>query len=177
MPHSKVKRQRISKHLQKIIHHLKILKAQHTESLTQAKIIRHSKVTLRELRANYTPHHKKMPPNVLANMDKFHRIKSNCHRPLYIYGKDGGLIAYRTSLNDPDILGTLTKSLKALPRCMNHKFQGIDRGRYSTRHLTVWCAYAKKPFVSRELKEDEAVNLDFLNVNQKLWMRLSDILR
>ena len=70
----------------------------------------------------------------------------------------------------------LTESLKALPRRTNHKFRGIDRGNYSTRHLTVWCAYAQKPFVSRELKEDEAANLEFLNANVKLWNRLSDIL-
>ena len=31
--------------------------------------------------------------------------------------------------------------------------------------------------MSRELKKDEAANLDFLNANEKLWIRLSDILR
>src|SRR5271156_2741482 len=81
MPHSKVKRERVSKHLQKIIDHLEKLKAQHEESLPKAKIIRHSKVSLKELRANYTPQHKQLPPEVLSNVHKFRRIKSDTNRP------------------------------------------------------------------------------------------------
>ena len=176
MPHSKIKRARISKHLQNIIDHLEKLKAQHEQNLRKARIIRHSKVTLGELRANYTPHHKAIPPELLANVHKFQRIKSDPNRPLFIYGKDGGLIAVRTTLDDPEIIKTLTASLQALPGRTNLKFRGVDRGSYSTRHLTVWCAYAKKPFISRELKDDEAANLEFLNANQKLWTKLSDIL-
>ena len=176
MPHSKIKRSRISKHLRSIIDHLEKLKVQHKNNLLKAKIIRHHKVTLGELRAKFTPHHKSIPPELLANIHNFRRIKSDPTRPLFIYGRDGGLIAHRTSLNDPSLVETLTNSLKGLPRRMNYKFRGIDRGGYSTRHLTVWCAYAKKPFVSRELRQDEAANLEFLNANEKLWVRLSDIL-
>ena len=176
MPHSKVKRSHISKHMHSIVTHLKKLQNLHEKHLHKAKVIRHPSVTLGELRANFTPHHKSIPPELLANVQNFRRVKSDPARPLFIYGKDGGLIAYRTSLNDSAMVDQLTESLKALPRRTNHKFRGIDRGKYSTRHLTVWCAYAQTPFVSRELKEDEAANLEFLNANVKLWNRLSDIL-
>jgi len=176
MPHSKVKRTHISKHLQSIVEHLNKLKVKHQKSLYQAKIIRHSKVTLGELRAGFKPYHKAIPPQLLMNVHTFHRIKSNPSHPLFIYGKDGGLIAYRTTLNDSQMVNTLTESLKVLLSRTNHNFRGINRGTYSTRHLTIWCAYAKKPFISKELKEDEAANLEFLNTNRKLWIRLSDIL-
>jgi hypothetical protein len=83
------------------------------------------------------------------SIDKFQRVKADPNRPLFIYRKDGGLIGHRTTLDDPEILDQLTE---ALPRTTNLKFRGIDRGTYSTRHLAVWCAYAKKPFVSRELQ-------------------------
>lgn len=176
MPHSKAKRSRIYNHMRSIASHLQKLKNLHEKHIHKAKVIRHSSVTLGELRANYTPHHKSIPTELLANVQYFHRVKSDPTRPLFIYGKDGGLIAHRTSLNDSAMVDQLTQSLKALPRRTNHKFRGIDRGKYSTRHLTVWCPYAKKPFVSRELKEDEEANLEFLNSNVQLWNRLSDIL-
>ena len=131
-------------------------------------MIRHKSVTLGDLRAKFTPHHKAIPASLLANVDKFQRVKADPNRPLFIYGKDGGLIGHRTTLDDPKILDQLTDSLKALPRRTNLKFRGIDRGTYSTRYLTVWCAYAKKPFVSRELREDEEANIEFLNANLKL---------
>ena len=116
MPHSKVKRSRISKHLQSITKHLKKLKALHKQNLPRARIIRHHKVTLGELRAKYTPHHKSIPAELLANVHNFQRIQSDPTRPLFIYGRDGGLIAHRTSLHDAVIVNTLTESLKALPR-------------------------------------------------------------
>lgn len=176
MPHSKVKRAKISKHQETIAKHLEELKTVHEETFTKARVIRHKSVTLGELRAKFTPHHKAIPASLLANVNKFQRVKADPNRPLFIYGKDGGLIGHRTTLDDPEILDQLTDSLKALPRRTNLKFRGIDRGTYSTRHLTVWCAYAKKPFISRELREDEEANVDFLNANLKLWNKLSDIL-
>jgi len=176
MPHSKTKRSKVSKHLHSISSHLRKLKKLHERHLHKAKVIHHKSVSLGELRANFTPHHKVIPKKLLENVKSFKRIKSDPSCPLFIYGKDGGLIAYRTSLNDSEIINTLTKSLKALPQRTNHQFRGIDRGKYSTRHLTVWCAYAKRPFISRELKEDEEANMQFLNANLKLWNRLSDIL-
>jgi hypothetical protein len=98
------------------------------------------------------------------------------NRPLFIYANDGGLIAYRTSINDAEILDTLTKSIQALPQKTGLRFRGIYRGKYSTRHYCVWCPYRRKPFVSRELERDGEAGLEFLKRNQALWNRLSDIL-
>jgi hypothetical protein len=137
MPHSKVKRAAISKHQQTIDKHLEELKVIHEENFRKAKVIRHHSVTLGGLRADFTPHHKAIPPSVLANVHNFRRVKADPDRPLFIYGKNGGLISHRTTLNDPEILDQLTDSLKALPRRTNHKFRGVDRRQYSTRHLTV----------------------------------------
>ena len=84
MPHSKTKRSHISKHMQSIVTHLKKLQNLHEKHLHKAKVIHHPSVTLGELRANFTPHHKSIPPDLLANIQNFHRVKSNPARPLFI---------------------------------------------------------------------------------------------
>ena len=176
MPHSKRNRLTITRHLKKIDRHL--LKLQNLYQKHSSKVIqvKHPYVTLGQLRDNYSPHHLTIPPEVLKNADKFRRFKSDSEHPLAIYGRDGGLIAYRTSLNDPSLTARLTESVRSLPRQKNHQFRGINRGSYSTRHLTVWSPYAKKPFISTELKQNYSANLEFLKTNTSLWDRLSDIL-
>ncbi len=77
MPHSKTKRSRISKHMQSIVAHLKKLQNLHKKHLHKAKVIRHPSVTLGELRANFAPHHKSIPPELLANVQNFRRVKWN----------------------------------------------------------------------------------------------------
>jgi len=112
----------------------------------------------------------------LREVDTFERIECDSIRRLYIYGKDKGLIACRASINDEDILNTLTESLRELPERTNLKFRGIDRGNYSTRHYCVWCPYAQTPFISRELEEDGEAGWAFLRKNAELWNKMSDTL-
>ena len=176
MPHSKQNRRAINRHLEKIDRHLLKLQNLYQKHLSQVIRVKHPSVTLGQLRENYRPHHIAIPPESLANVDKFQRFKSESERPFAIYGRDGGLIGYRTSLNDSSMITRLTESIRSLPRQENYKFRGINRGSYSTRHLTVWSPYAKKPFISHELKENYDANLEFLKTNELLWNRLSDIL-
>jgi hypothetical protein len=173
MPHSKAKSKAITNRLRSIDRTVKRLEKVNTKKLQEAEVIFHSKVRLGTLRDSFSPHHKKIPPHLLENIPKFQRIPSNPTRPLYIYGKDGGLLAYRGSLNNDSILETLTSTLKVLPARTNHKFRGIDRGSYSTRHYCTWSPYAKTPFISSELVEDGKAGLEFLKANDALWNRLS----
>src|SRR5204862_1785242 len=87
--------------------------------------------------------HKALPQHVVSSVNRFQRIPSDPQQKLFIYGDDGGLLAYRAPLNDSTILDTLTASLHLLPSHRNHKFRGIDRGSYSTRHYCVWSPYFK----------------------------------
>ena len=176
MPHSKTKRKAISNRLLHIHKLLKQARKIALKSKQEPQIIHHPTVRLGTLRSNFSPHHKVIPPHLLQNVHKFTRVQSDSNKPLYIYGKDGGLLAYRGSLQDADILETLTTSLRELPKRTNLKFRGIDRGSYSTRHYCTWSPYAKKPFVSKELVEDGDPGLLFLGANLKLWNRLSSIL-
>ena len=92
-----------------------------------------------------------------------------------IYGKDGGLIAYRTTLNK-DTFTNLNEAIRVLPTRPNNKFRGIYRGQYSIRHYCTWSPYSKTPFISEDLKKDGPAGLEFLKANQCLWNELSDIL-
>jgi hypothetical protein len=176
MPHSKKNRRSIERRMNSIENRLKKLSNLQNKSLVNSQIIIHKRVSLGGLRANFTLRHKHISSSLLNDVRNFERVEADSTRPLYIYGKDGGLIAFRSSLNDSNILNTLTASLKELPSRTNHKFRGIDRGPYSTRHFCVWSPYAKAPFVSRELEEDGQAGLDFLTKNTRLWNKMSDIL-
>jgi hypothetical protein len=176
MPHSTAKRKSIVRRIDTIDKHLTKLQQLHQKHLPNAQVIHHPKVKLGTLRENFSLRHKKIPDRLLNNVANFTRVPIDLDHPLFIYAKDGGLLAYRTSLHDNDILNTLTKSLKELPPNTNHSFRGVKRGPIDVRHYCVWSAYSKKPFVSRELREDGKAGLAFLKKNQKLWDRLSDIL-
>jgi hypothetical protein len=168
MPHSKQTRKKIAKRLSNINRRLKHLKTLYQKLHPTAQIIHHPMISLGQLRAEFTPYHKNIKTNLLNEVHTFQRISSDPNRPLFIYGKDGGLLAYRTSLNDPNMLAILTSSLDELPHRTNHKFRGIDRGKYSTRHYCVWSPYSKKPFISRELNEDDEAGMKFLKDNKRL---------
>ena len=176
MPHSRIKRRCIDSRLRRINKRIKSLRKLHLKQLQSAQIITLSHVSLGELRAKFSLQHKALPQYVLSSVNHFRRILSDSQRSVFIYGSDQGLLACRIPLNDSTILDSLTTSLRLLPSHTNHKFRGIDRGSYSTRHYCVWSPYSKQPFISRELKEDGQAGLDFLEANQRLWQRISDIL-
>lgn len=175
MPNSKRLRERITKHLNKLDKHLHRLEAVAYNCNENAQTIT-VPVDLGYLRSQYSPRHK-TPIDDLDNLAKsYRRIPIDSERPLFIYGLDGGLIAYRISLDSPDLLATLTQSIRELPKRTGLKFRGIYRGKYSTRHYCIWSPYSRQPFVSRELRDDGEAGLEFLKKNQALWNRLSDIL-
>jgi len=175
MPHSKKKRHAIAKHMEELdrtVSRLQVIARkvnQNAETLTVP-------IALGELRKSYSMKHRALSQAELDAAEDFRRVPIEPDRPLVIYGQDGGLIAYRISLNDEGLLATLTLTIQDLPKRTNLKFRGIDRGEYSTRHYCLWCPYAKVPFVSRELREDGEAGLEFLKENAELWKRLSDIL-
>jgi len=176
MPHSRRTNKSIERRMQSINTLLKKLAKLHIKHIKNARIINHSSVTLGDLRSHYSSKHKELPEELLKGTDTFERIECDSSRRLYIYGKDGGLIACRVPLNDQGILNTLTESLRELPDRTNHKFRGIDRGDYSTRHYCIWCPYSLVPFVSKELQEDAEAGLEFLKKNTKLWNKMSNVL-
>ena len=133
-------------------------------------------ITLGELRKQYSPRQIPLSNEISDSVTDFQRIAIDKDRPLFIYGKDGGLIAYRTTLKSPKLLAMLSQSIRELPDKTNHKFRGVYRGPYSTRHYCIWCPYAKTPFVSKELQEDGEAGLEFLTKNLGLWNCLSDLL-
>src|SRR5215469_8777814 len=159
MPHSKHNRTIITKHMNKLnktIKRLKVLATKHNEN---AQIIT-VPIELGELRKNYSTRNQTLSQHILDQVNTFQRVPIDPDHPLFIYGKDGGLIAYRTTLNRPDILETLTQTIQELPKRTNLKFRGVYRGKYSTRHYCIWCPYSRKPFVSRELQEDDEAGLE-----------------
>ena len=133
-------------------------------------------ITLGELRKQYSPRHVPLSNEISDSVTDFQRIAIDKDRPLFIYGKDGGLIAYRTTLKSPKLLAMLSQSIRELPDKTNHKFRGVYRGPYSTRHYCIWCPYAKTPFISKELREDGEAGLRFLKKNLELWNYLSKLL-
>ncbi len=175
MPHSKHKRHAIAKHrdtLNQTVSQLRII---------ARKVNRNAEIltiptTIGELRKSYSPRHRTLSQAELDAAREFQRVPIDPDRPLFIYGQDGGLIAYRVSLNDECLLATLTQTIHDLPKRTKLKFRGINRGKYSARHYCIWCPYAKKPFASRELRDDGEAGLEFLKENAELWKRLSDIL-
>ena len=177
MPHSKSTRSFISKRLSKLEKRIRRLKAIAFNYNQNAQVIT-VPVTLGQLRQQYSPRHKKPISNIDVedSIQTYQRIPMDPQRPLFIYGKDGGLIAYRTSLDSSDLLTTLTQSIRELPTKTGLKFRGIYRGKYSTRHYCVWSPYSRKPFISRELRDDGEAGLEFLKKNTKLWTQLSNIL-
>jgi hypothetical protein len=175
MVHSKRKRNFIVKRISKLnrqLDRLSTLAAKHNRKPHTITL----PITLGELRSNFSPRHVPISTHTSDSMADFQRVKMDAKRPLFIYGKDGGLIAYRTNLKDPKILDTLTQSIRELPGATNRKFRGIDRGTHSTRHYCIWCPYAKTPFISKELREDGEAGLEFLKKNIGLWNYLSDVL-
>jgi predicted 2-oxoglutarate/Fe(II)-dependent dioxygenase YbiX len=176
MANSFPKRKAIVNRKRSITKNIKRLQKLQQKVQANARIVRLKNIKLGALRKNYTPHHKEIPQNLLKDVSTFRRIRSDPKHPLFIYGADGGLLAYRGHLNNSQILKDLTSSLAKLPRRTNLKFRGIDRGSYSTRHYCTWSPYSKRPFVSKELQEDGEAGLEFLKANTGLWKRLSNIL-
>jgi hypothetical protein len=176
MPHSKTKRISIRNHLARIENRLRYLQKLHSKQLQTAQTIMLSDVSLKKLRESFSLDHKPIPQHLLEGVKDFKRIPSDPKRFLFVYDKDGGLLACRAPLNDPLLLQDLTASLQALPSRTNHTFRGVDRGKFSTRHYCIWAPYSKTPFISRELREDGQAGLAFLQANQRLWDRISDIL-
>jgi hypothetical protein len=175
MPHSKRKRNLIAKHMHKLNQTIKRLQILATTHNQNAQIIT-LPITLHKLRQEYSPRNQTLSQDIIDRAKTFRRVPIDPNRPVFIYGKDGGLIAYRTSLNNSEILQTLTQTIRELPKRTNLKFRGVYRGKYSTRHYCIWSPYSRKPFVSKELQEDEDAGLEFLKKNQNLWNRLSNIL-
>ena len=176
MPHSRDNRRRIDKRLKAIKTRLKFLQKRYEKERCSGQTIRLPFVSLGDLRAAFKPKHTPMDPSLLEASKQFRRVLRNPNKSLFIHGSDGGLLAYRGSLRDDEILSTLTESLALLPQRTNLKFRGVYRGKYSTRHYCVWCPYQKRPYVSRELKADGEAGLAFLKSNKRLWNRISDML-
>jgi len=175
MAHSKRRREMITKQLrilERQVARLSTLAVKHNEN---AQVIT-LPVGLGDLRKRFTPRHIPLSTDISNSITDFQRVKIDEDRPLFIYGKDGGLIAYRTTLKNRKLLVTLTQSIRELPCPVNRKFRGIDRGTRRTRYYCVWSPYAKTPFVSKELQEDGDAGLDFLRKNVDLWNHLSDVL-
>ena len=176
MANSSSKRKAIANQKQSITRNVERFRKLQAKLQENGRIIRLKNIKLGVLRQNFIPHHKEIPEKLLNDVHTFRRISSDLKRPLFIYGSDGGLLAYRGHLNDPQILENLTSSLEKLPRRTNLKFRGIDRGSYSTRHYCTWSPYSKRPFISKELQEDGEAGLEFLKLNTMLWKKLSNIL-
>lgn len=178
MPHSRYKRKHIEKHLQGIETRLNVLKKRKEKEgrMVNGKTIRLPFVALGDLRKAFKPRHTPVDPKVLEEAKYFRRIPLDDTQSLSIYGSDGGLLAHRCKIGDDSIVKTLTHSLRELPSRTNLKFRGVFRGEYSTRHYCVWSPYQKRPFISRELREDGDAGMSFLEINKRLWIRISDIL-
>jgi len=175
MAHSKRTRNLIRNHTQNLNRQLSRLSALSAKHNKNARIIT-LPIALGDLRKQYSPRHMPLSNEISNSTADFQRVAIDEDRPLFIYGRDGGLIAYRTALKSPRLLATLTRSIRELPGKTNHKFRGIYRGSHSTRHYCIWCPYAKTPFISKELREDGEAGLEFLKKNIDLWNCLSEIL-
>jgi len=176
MAHSKRTRNLIRNHTRTLNLQLTRLSALAAKHNKNAQIIT-LPIALGQLRKQGSPRHIPLSNDTtLDSIADFQRITIDNNRPLFIYGKDGGLIAYRTTLKSSKLLATLTQSIHELPNQTNHKFRGIYRGAHSTRHYCIWCPYAKTPFVSKELQKDAEAGLEFLKKNLDLWNYLSNLL-
>jgi len=175
MAHSKRKRNLIRNHTRTLNRQLIRLSALAAKHNKNAQIIT-LPITLGELRKQFSPRQVPLSNEISDSTADFQRITIDPDRPLFIYGKDGGLIAYRTMLKSTKMLATLSHSIHELPDKTNHKFRGIYRGEHSTRHYCIWCPYAHMPFVSKELQEDGEAGLEFLKKNLDLWNCLSALL-
>ena len=134
-------------------------------------------VHLRELRQKFSPQYQHLSQSLINSVSIFQRVPINSNCPLFIYGKDRGLITYRACLNDLNLLSTLIRTIQELLKRTDSNFRGIDREDYFAQHYCIWCPYAQKPFLFRELQDDGEARLEFLRVNCSLWNRLSNILR
>ena len=174
MPHSERRRTGITKHIYELNEAIKRLKSSSSNYNENAQVITVS-TTLGELRRITSTRDRGLPDSILNSLSTFQRVPFNPNRPLIIYGSDGGLIAYRTMLNNKEIVDNLINTIRELPMRANHKVRGVYRGKYLTRHYCTWSPYSKKPFISGDLKKDREAGLEFLRKNQELWSELSDI--
>jgi hypothetical protein len=177
MAHSIKKRKQIAHQKAQIKSRVKRLNYFKTKILATAKIIKLEGVSLGDLRAKFKPTHYQLHPAILRRESKFVRYTSSDSEPLLIYGSDGGLLACRIRLRNPDIPTNLSESIQALPPITkNHRQRGINRSQYEARHYGVWCPYAKKPFHTSEQKLDGIKADQFLRSQQVLWKEMTDLL-
>src|SRR5579859_2558587 len=97
---------------------------------------------------------------------------------LIIKGNDGGIIACRSSLQDPSILESITTLFNDLPpyEATPANRSGTSRGRYPYHHYCVWSPYSEEPFLSKQFKQHGPAAQCFMKESHALWEEMSSLL-
>ena len=118
-----------------------------------------------------------LDPALLSKASQFRRIKIGSHQSVRIKGSDGGLLAYITNINRPDLVDQLYQSIVALPKPKTYKHKGVVRSDARIWHFCVWAKYNLFPYLSKELRDMFEEGMRFMELNREVFKIISGILR
>jgi hypothetical protein len=133
-------------------------------------------VSLGDLRRRWTQKPTELSPDLLSKVSRFRRIQITPDQPLCIKGSDGGLLAYVTNINRPDLMDKLYRSIVALPDPKKYNYRGVRRSDARIWHFCVWAKYDSVPFLCKELRDMFDDGMKFIRENYEVFHIMSGVL-